>query len=268
MIELEGVRFSYEESAVLEGVSLTVDSGELVGLIGPNGAGKTTTLRLIAGFMAPDGGSIRVDGDRITELRSEAASRRLAVVPQATGLSFDFPVREVVAMGRHPHLGRFDREQPNDRDRVESALAATRTAELADRPFTSISGGERKRVLLARSIAQDAPNLLLDEPTASLDLNHQIDVFEQITELRDEGRTVIAAIHDLDLAARYCDRLALLAGGSLNAVGPPAQVLDAELLETAYGIETRVLTNPVTDSPMVVPHPSTRDRPTDEIQAR
>lgn len=255
MIELEDVSFSYPETSVLEGVSLQVEPGELVGLIGPNGAGKTTVLRLIADYMDPDSGRVGLSGDEVRTLDSREASRRVAVVPQATRLSFDFPVREVVAMGRNPHLGRFDRQRSNDRKRVDMAMDATDTEALAERPFRELSGGERKRVLLARAIAQSTPNLLLDEPTASLDINHQIEVFDLVAGLRERDRAVLAAIHDLDLAARYCDRLALLFDGTFGAVGPPEAVLDPATLEAAYGIETRVLTNPTTDTPVVVPDP-------------
>ncbi|MFP4591107.1 MAG: heme ABC transporter ATP-binding protein [Halobacteriales archaeon] len=255
MIDLDAVHFAYEDEPVLDGVSLEVCNGEVVGLIGPNGAGKTTLLRLVAGYLTPAAGTIAIDGDDVVDLGAKATSRRVAVVPQATDLSFDFPVREVVAMGRHPHRGRFERSTRNDRERVEVALAATATASLADRSFATISGGERKRVLLARALAQGASNLLLDEPTASLDLNHQVAVFDLVDGLRTDDHAVLAAIHDLDLAARYCDRLALLHEGRVVAVGPPREVLQPSVLEAAYGIRTAVLTNPVTGTPTVVPDP-------------
>lgn len=253
MIEVDDVRFAFEEAPVLDAVTLEVDDGEFVGLIGPNGAGKTTLLRLISGAVRPDSGRIEIDGADVVTRSSSAVSRMVAVVPQETRLSFDFPVRTVVAMGRNPYKSRFDRTTPEDRALVDRALQRTHTAGFADRSFSAISGGEKKRVLIARAIAQDTPNLLLDEPTGGLDINHQVAVFELANRVRDEGKAVLAAVHDLDLAARFCDRLALLHDGSIVAIGPPRDVLEPAALEAAYDIRTRVLTNPVTDTPMVVP---------------
>ncbi len=256
MIELDDVWFGFDGTTVLEGVSLSVADGEFIGLIGPNGAGKTTMIRLINGSLRQDAGTVIIDGAEVSELASKAVSRRVAVVPQETHLSFDFPVQTVVAMGRNPYKSRFDRMRPSDRTRVEAALDQTATTEFADRPFSELSGGEQKRVLVARAIAQSTPNLLLDEPTGGLDINHQIAVFELARQLKADGKALLAAVHDLNLAARYCDRLALLHDGMIIAIGTPEAVLEPDILDTAYGISTTVLTNPVTDTPMVVPRSS------------
>lgn len=253
MITIDDVRFSFGDRPVLDGISLQVEGGELVGLIGPNGAGKTTLLRLISAALTPDAGDIFVDGTAVHSLSSRAASRRVAVVPQETRLSFDFTVNDVVAMGRNPYLSRFDRLSGEDRRIVDRAMVLTETQQFADRPFSSISGGERKRVLVARAIAQEAPNLLLDEPTASLDINHQIGLFELSRRLIEDGKAVLAAVHDLDMAARFCDRLILLNGGRVEAEGSPSTVLRPDRLEAAYGIETAVVVSPVTGTPVVVP---------------
>jgi iron complex transport system ATP-binding protein len=175
----------------------------------------------------------------------------VATVPQETTLGFDFTVRDVVAMGRLPHQSRLSAPDGTDRSAVERALDRTATADLADRRVGELSGGERQRVLLARALAQGTPVILFDEPTASLDINHAVATLSLARELAGEGRTAVAAVHDLDLAARFCDRLALVAAGELVAVGPPAEVLTADRLERTYGVRTVVSEHPVTGAPTV-----------------
>ena len=216
MLSVEGVSVALGGSTVLSDVTASAERGRFVGLVGPNGAGKTTLLRAITGALTPDAGQVRIDGQVVADLASKAASRLVASVPQDTSLSFDFDVRETVAMGRTPYVSRFGRRTSEDRDAVESAMARTDVADFADRSVTSLSGGERQRVLLARALAQDTPLLLLDEPTASLDIAHQIRTLELVRRLVDDGTTVVAAIHDLNLAARFCDRLVLLEHAERN----------------------------------------------------
>lgn len=240
-------------TTVLDTVSATVAAGEFVGVVGPNGAGKTTLLRTILGALTPASGRVTLDGDRVTELSSRAVSRRLAAVPQRTGIAFEFTVREVVEMGRHPHTPRLGSDP--DPDRVDAAMHRTEVTHLADRPIDAVSGGERQRVLLARAIAQDAPGLLLDEPTASLDVNHQVRTLDLVADLAAADRTVVAAIHDLNLAARYCDRLLLLADGDIVARGPPETVLTPAAIETAFGTRAVVRPDPLTDAPVVTAFP-------------
>jgi iron complex transport system ATP-binding protein len=237
--------------AVLDGVDASVPRGRFVGLVGPNGAGKTTLLRTLDGGLSPRRGTVEVCGDRIADLGSRAQSRLVATVPQTTELAFDFPVRQLVEMGRTPHVGRFGRFDAADREAVEAAMERTAVADLADRPVTTVSGGERQRVLLARALAQDAPVVLLDEPTASLDINHQVRTLELVRELVAEGRTVVAAIHDLNLAAHYCDDLLLLSDGAVLAAGPPDEVLTERHLEGAFGTNAVVTRHPVTGSVFV-----------------
>ena len=280
MIEIDGVTVELGGNRILEDVFATVGSGRFVGLVGPNGAGKTTLLRTISGVLAPDSGEVRVGSDSVADLSSKRVSRRVAVVPQDTSLSFDFDVREVVAMGRHPYRSRFggglgrddstargglvganaDEAAPDapgsTADHVEAAMARTEVAAFADRSVTAVSGGERQRVLLARALAQDTPVLLLDEPTASLDINHQVRTLELVRQLVDEdGKTVVAAIHDLNLAAHYCDELLLLAGGGVAAAGDPAAVLAEEHLESAFGTRAVVTSHPVTGATYVTALP-------------
>lgn len=255
MIETEDIAFAFNGQSVLDSVSLDVRKGEIVGLIGPNGAGKTTFLRLVSGVLEPDRGSIHLDGDAVGTLSADELGRRISVVPQQTELSFDFSIRDVITMGRNPYQGRLERLQSADRSLVNQAMAQTDTDHLADRPFSAVSGGERKRVLIARAIAQDTPAMLVDEPTASLDINHQVAVFELLRGLVGDDKAILTAVHDLNLAARYCDRLVLLHDGQVKATGTAEDVLQPKQLHPAYGIDTTVEENPVTGTPMVVAHP-------------
>jgi len=253
MIRVEDLVVTLGGRRVLDGVSMAVDEGEFVGLVGANGAGKTTLLRCLAGVFSPDGGVVTVDGDAVDGLRARESSRRIAVVPQDTTLAFDFSVRDVVDMGRTPHRGRFERASREDRDAVEQAMERTDVARFADDSIQAVSGGERQRVVLARALAQEAPVLVLDEPTASLDVNHQIRTLDLVSDLVADGRTAVAAIHDLSLAARYCDRLVLLADGGVVAAGPPARVLERTTVADAFDADAAVVDDPVTGTPAVTP---------------
>jgi len=246
LVSVDGLRVRLGGATVLDGVDATVDRGRFVGLVGPNGAGKTTLLRAIAGAVVPDAGRVTVDGERIHDLSSKAASRRVASVPQDTTVAFGFDVRTVVEMGRNPHRSRFGGWADADAAAVERALDRTDTRRFADRGVDTLSGGERQRVLLARAIAQDAPVLLLDEPTGSLDINHQVRTLDLVADLVSEGRTALAAIHDLDLAARYCDELILLSEGRVVAAGPPGAVLTESAVQDAFGADVVVSEDPVT----------------------
>jgi iron complex transport system ATP-binding protein len=252
LVDARGVTVGYGSGPVLSGVSLSVERGELVGLVGPNGAGKTTLLKAINGVLDPDEGRVLVDGDDVHDLSSRAASRRVATVPQDTTVAFEFPVEAVVEMGRTPYHGRVRRD-PDAAEAVERALDRTETTRFRDRTVGSLSGGERQRVVLARALAQGTPALVLDEPTASLDINHQVRTLALVRELTREGRGALAAIHDLDLAARFCDRIAVLADGNLQAVGPPETVLTGERVAAAFDTAAAVVPSPVTGTPTVTP---------------
>ena len=246
---------------VLSDVSLSVDRGEFVGLVGPNGAGKTTLLRTLNGTLTPDAGTVRVDDTPLSTQSSRETARRVATVPQETSLSFEFSVADVVEMGRTPYVSRFGRTTADDREAVATAMDAAEVAEFADRSVQTLSGGERQRVLLARALAQETPALLLDEPTASLDINHQVRTLSLVRETvdGDTDRAVLAAIHDLDLAARYCDRLLLLSDGAIQAAGDPAAVLDSDALRAAFGVPTELSRDPATDTPRVTAVPEASD---------
>jgi len=254
LVDVQEVVAGYGNGPVLDGVSLSVARGEFVGLVGPNGAGKTTLLGTINGVLDPDSGQVLVDGADVDELSSKAASRRVATVPQDTTVAFEFPVEDVVEMGRTPHRSRFGGD-PDAREAVERALDRTDTARFRARSVESLSGGERQRVVLARALAQATPVLVLDEPTASLDVNHQVRTLELVRESTREGKAALAAIHDLDLAARFCDRLAVLADGDLRAVGPPEDVLTGERVAAVFDTPAAVVPSPVTGAPTVTPLP-------------
>ena len=258
LLSVDDVAVSLGGVRVLDGVNTSVGRGRFVGLVGPNGAGKTTLLRTLNAALTPDAGTVRVDGQNVADLSAKAVGRLVSTVPQDTSLSFDFSIRQTVEMGRTPYLSRFGGMRPEDHDAVDQAMARTSVGEFADRSITEVSGGERQRVLLARALAQDTPLLLLDEPTASLDINHQVRTLELVRDLVDDGKTVVAAIHDLNLAAHYCDDLLLLGDGRILASGAPESVLTEETLERAFGANAVVSQHPVTGSVYVTALPDRR----------
>ena len=225
---------------LLDRVNLAADRAQLIGLIGPNGAGKSTLLRAIAGILGHDHGTVLLDGAEIGSMSPKDIASNLALVPQIAPYTHSFTSLELVLMGRYPHLGRFQIESESDRDIARSAMALTETEKLSDRTLDTLSGGERQRVFVSRALAQKPRVLLLDEPTSNLDILHQLKVLGLVRRLVDTGLTAIAAIHDLHLAARYCDLLVLLSGGRVAATGTPEQVLSAENIESAFGVRSAV----------------------------
>jgi len=253
VIRVDDVTVRFGEATILDAVSFTVEKGEIVGLVGPNGAGKTTCIRTINGYLTPDAGSVTVAGEPVAHRSAREVGRLVATVSQDTSVAFDFSVEHVVEMGRTPYHSRFGGD-PDGPEAVARALDRTETAALADRSVSELSGGERQRAFIAQALAQETPALLLDEPTASLDINHQVATLDLVTELAAaDDIAVLTAIHDLDLAARYCDRLVLLADGTVRAVGPPADVLRSARLDEAFGVSTAVTTDPATGTERVTP---------------
>ncbi|PSQ28169.1 heme ABC transporter ATP-binding protein [Halobacteriales archaeon SW_10_68_16] len=253
MIRVADLQVELGGATVLQEVSLSVEPGEFLALVGPNGAGKTTLLWTVNGRLEPARGTVELDGREVAGLSARETARLVATVPQETAVDFAFTAEEFVLMGRTPHRGRFATVTPEDREAVQRALERTETAALAERSVTSLSGGERQRVVLARALAQETPALLLDEPTANLDINHQVRTLSLARTFADEGTTVVAAIHDLDLAARFCDTMVLLADGRVRAAGPPATVLESGTIEGAFDTRVAVGTNSVTGTPTVTP---------------
>ena len=240
---------SLDGNRVLRGVDLAVSAGEWVNVIGPNGAGKTTLLRAVLGLVAFDG-EIRIDGLR--DRRRTARARKMAYVPQTPVIPPGMLVADYVLLGRTPHRGVFAAETANDRSIAAEVIERLDLGGLDGRPVQSLSGGERQRAVLARALAQQADLLLLDEPTTALDLGHQQDVLELVDALRRErGLTVIATLHDLTLAARYGDRIAILAGGRVVEAGPPAGVLTVRSIAAHFGASVRIVDDP--DGPVIVP---------------
>ena len=239
-LSFESVSFGYSGTLVVRDITLDIASGEMVALLGPNGAGKSTLLRLAAGAIRPQLGSIRINGDALNRVSRREAARRLAVAPQDFSVQFAYTVRQIVELGRTPHHDLFGTPRYDDERAIARALAAAGVEHLADRVFNDLSGGERQRVLIALTLAQESPILLLDEPTADLDIRFQIEILELLRRLNAERKlTVLAALHDLNLAARYFPRL-LLFRNSIVADGPPAHVLDASMLSAVYETPVRV----------------------------
>lgn len=251
-IHLEGVRFVYPTGFALLAGDLRIEQGEMVAVLGPNGSGKTTLLKLILGLLRPEAGEIRVDGRPPGEIGRRALARTIAMVPQEVALPFNLTAAEVVLLGRTAYLRRFRGPAPEDREMVRSAMAATGVLSLAGRPYHELSGGERQRVIVAMALAQEPRLLLLDEPTRHLDLSHQLRILSLIRRLnREQGITVISAMHDVNLCAIYFDRLILLSSGQIVADGPPEKVIQPQLLEEFFGIAALVGRHPTRDVPWV-----------------
>ena len=254
MLVVENLHFAYNSAPVLQGLDMEVHEGEMVGVVGPNGSGKTTLLRLISGVLQPSAGRIRVNASALEELPSSQRAKLVSVVPQNPTLPLGFTVLELVLMGRNPHLGLLQWEGRRDLEIAAHAMQLTDSDHLAQRDLTTLSGGERQRAVVAMALAQEAPVLLLDEPTASLDLPHQTGVMDMVRSVQEErGGAVVVAMHDLTLAAQYCDRLVMLADGSSYADGPPGVVLTTENISQVYGAEVLVVPHPVGGTPVVLP---------------
>lgn len=228
---------------ILEGVDLEIRPGEVVGLIGANGSGKSTLLRTLAGLRPPRAGEVRVDGVSLTSYRSQERARRIAYVAQEEAAASDLLVGELVALGRVPHAGAWGSIDAEGRQAVHDALSMVDLEYATQHSLDRLSGGERRRALIARGLAQQAPLLLLDEPTNHLDIRHQLALMRLIRNL---GKTVVLALHDLDLAATFCDRIAVLHDGGLFAVGTPDEVLTADVLHDAFGVLATRVTHPLT----------------------
>ncbi len=256
ILEARDLRFRHPGAALplFDALSIAVAPGESLGLIGPNGSGKTTLVRLLSGILAPDGGEVRLEGHAIRSISPRQRARIVAVVPQESSLLFNFSVLEVVLMGRAPHLGLFGLEGPRDFAAARAALAETDLAGEERKSLRELSSGERQRALIARALAQDPRVLILDEPTAFLDLKHRLQIHEILRRLnRKNGLTVVSVSHDLNLAALYASRLVLLHRGRLVADGTPEEVLTPERVRAVYETEVRVETDPDTGTPFLVP---------------
>lgn len=253
MLTIRNLHAEYHGYAVLHDVSFEVNKGEVLALIGPNGAGKSTIIRAASGVI-PSSGSIHANGNDFRIKGPLDRARDLAVVPQAISLPPAFTVWETVLMGRTPYLGFLGQASAHDEEIARQALQRVNALEFADRPVGELSGGERQRILLARALCQSTPILLLDEPTAHLDLQYQVSLLELVYDLAHrENLAVLVALHDLNLASHYADRVALLVGGSLKAIGTPREVLTPELISEAYCLPVQVVEHPFLKAPLVLP---------------
>jgi iron complex transport system ATP-binding protein len=270
LLRAADVSFTYGGAPVLEGVSLELRAGELTGILGPNGSGKTTLLKLLAGTLAPGSGAVTLGGVPFGRIARAAVARRVAVVPQELQLAFDYSVLEIALMGRYPHLGPFELEGPEDVEIARRALEATGTWGLARRPFATLSGGEKQRVVIASALAQFEPRarsgaraeeappqvLLLDEPTASLDVHYQVEVASLLRRLnRERGLTIVVSTHDLNFAASVCRELVLLREGRVLTAGPTERVLTPDRVRALYGVDAHVSFHEVAGHLTVVPLP-------------
>ena len=239
--QVEQVGFKYGAVPVLQDLDLQLEKGCCYGVLGPNGSGKTTLLDLLCGLLVPESGAITLCGRPLVDWSHRQLARKVALVPQDFVVRFGFTVREVVEMGRHPHLGRFAGLSTRDHRLVDLVLEELGIGAFADRPVTRLSGGEKQRVAVARALAQDPEVLLLDEATSNLDIFHSLSILGTIRDrIREQGLTVVAALHDLNLATFFCDRLIFIKNGRMVCQGPINEVLRAEIIHEVYGVEAEV----------------------------
>ena len=255
MLLVDGIKFSHSDGKlVLNGFDLRVADGELVGVLGPNGSGKTTLMRLISGVLRPTEGQILFRGNNVGGFNSRDRARLISVVPQASQLPLNYTVLELVLMGRNAHLKLFQKENSRDFEIAFNAMKLTGTYHLSDRRLGALSGGERQRAVVAMTLVQESPLMLLDEPTANLDLCHQIGIMALVKQVQaDLNGTVLVAMHDLSLAAQYCNRVVLLSAGRCYAEGPPKDVLTPDNISNVFGVEVSILSHPNGGAPVVLP---------------
>ena len=256
-LSINNISFNYE-SKVLDDITFKVNAGDFLGIIGPNGSGKTTLLKIISKILKPSSGAVFINEKEINSLNSREVAKTIGVVSQEPG-AYPFTVFEVVLMGRTPHLSRFQKEGENDFKIVENAMRLTGTWEFKDKLITELSGGEKQKVIIARALAQEPRLLLLDEPTAHLDINHQIAILDIVKLLSRKGITIISVFHDLNLSAKYCDSLLILNKGKIAGAGKPADVLTGENIKGVYDITVSVNRHPATNEIYIIPFNSKKN---------
>ncbi|WP_184576324.1 ABC transporter ATP-binding protein [Streptomyces zagrosensis] len=247
------ITVGYGGQTVIDGLDVTIPPGVITTIIGPNGCGKSTLLRTLTRLLKPAKGTVLLDGDDIARLKTRDVAKKLGLLPQAPVAPEGLTVADLVARGRHPHQSWLRQWSSDDAGIVADALAMTGVSELAQRPVDSLSGGQRQRVWISMTLAQGTDLLLLDEPTTYLDLAHAIDVLDLVDDLHEGGCTVVMVLHDLNLATRYSDNLIVMRAGSILAQGSPRDVITAELLHEAFGLQAKVIDDPVGDRPLIVP---------------
>jgi iron complex transport system ATP-binding protein len=252
IISASSISSRYGDRVVVHNISVEISPADFYGVIGPNGSGKSTLLKSLTGIIRPFSGSVRIYGKDILRLSPREIARSIAVIPQEVSILFPFTAREIVAMGRHPHVRRFGKESSLDLEVIERSMDETDTSDLADRYIDELSGGERQRVVIARALCQQPEALLLDEPTSHLDINHQVEIFELLTDLnRKRNLAVFVISHDLNICAEYCRELVMMKEGRIYRRGAPEEILTPEIVREVYGAEVSVLTNPMSAAPVV-----------------
>ncbi len=251
----QGLTAGYGNRTVLRDFNLSVSEGRITAIVGANACGKSTLLRTMSRLLVPYGGEMLLDGKSIHRMAPRALAKRLGLLPQSPLAPDGITVADLVSRGRHPHHGLLSRWTAADDAAVARAMEATGTADLAEREMDELSGGQRQRVWIAMALAQQTEVLLLDEPTTYLDIAHQIEVLDLLVDLnRADGTTIVMVLHDLNLAARYADRIVALAGGHLHAAGSPEEVLTADIVRHVFGLDCRIMTDPSSGRPMMLPH--------------
>ncbi|MFO7815457.1 MAG: ABC transporter ATP-binding protein [Halanaerobiales bacterium] len=253
MLKLEDINFSYEKQQILHKINFHLEKDEFIGIIGPNGSGKSTLLKNISKLLNPDSGYIYLDKGLLNDYSYKELARKMAVVPQDTEVNFNFTVYDLVMMGRNPYQDRWGRITEKDKKKVEEALELTDTKKFKNKSIQKLSGGERQRVIIARAIVQEPELLLLDEPTASLDINYQRNIFDLISDLNQElEMSVLAVSHDLNLISQYCERLILLSKGNIHTMGKVEEVITKENISEVYNTDVDIKYNPMTERPYVI----------------
>lgn len=250
----DGLTLGYGDRTVVDQLDLSVHTGVITTVIGPNGCGKSTLLRALGRLLKPKSGTVALDGKSIGRMRTKDVARTLGMLPQSPVAPEGLTVGDLVARGRHPHQSWIRQWSSDDEGEVAQALALTGVADLADRPVDQLSGGQRQRAWISMALAQGTDILLLDEPTTYLDLAHSIEVLDLVDRMHAElGRTVVMILHDLNLAVRYSDQLIVMREGAIVAAGPPQEIITAQLLFDVFGLEASVISDPVSDRPLIVP---------------
>ena len=247
-VKVDHICWSVDGQRILHDADLDIDVGSFVGLVGPNGSGKSSLLRCIYRVLKPDSGEITLNEENVWRLSAQEAARRTAVVLQEYPTEFEFTVEEIVSMGRNPHKGMFDQETQEDTRIIEDALDKVGMTDFVSRSFRTLSGGEKQRVIIARTLAQQAKFLILDEPTNHLDIRYQLETMDLVKSL---GITTLAALHDLNIATSYCDEIYMMNGGAIVASGPPEDVLNPDLIHEVFGVGATVDTHPLTGKPRI-----------------
>lgn len=257
VLRTDNLSLGYDATPVVSGLSVEIPTGRITVIVGANACGKSTLLRGLARLLVPKGGAVYLDDADLARLSGSTLAMKLGMLPQQPVAPDGITVSDLVGRGRHPHQRWFRQWSPEDERVVTAALEATGTSDLANRPLDELSGGQRQRVWIALALAQDAETMLLDEPTTFLDLAHQLEILDLVHDLnRDRGKTVVLVLHDLNLAARYADHLIALKAGEIVAQGKPSEVVTAAMVQTVFGLASRVIPDPLTGTPLVLPRPN------------